>query len=134
MEFKRSIGNKRFSWVNQKMNVTALMYKKIQYALNGLRVGLTDQSFVLEIVVGIIMIPPLSFYFHAQPIFYALLASYCILLVVELLNTAIEMICNKLTLEHDEQIKAIKDVASAAVFIMIALNGILLLALLWEFF
>ncbi len=38
-----------------------------------------------------------------------------LLLVVELLNTAIEKLADRLTLEHDPQIGRVKDMGSAAV-------------------
>ena len=50
-------------------------------------------------------------------------------MVIELLNIAIEAICNTFTLERDDYIKPIKDVASAAVFNMIVFNEILLFVL-----
>ena len=42
----------------------------------------------------------------------------CLVLVVEGLNTAIEIVCNRITTEYDEGIKAAKDVASASVMLM----------------
>jgi diacylglycerol kinase (ATP) len=41
-----------------------------------------------------------------------------LVLIVESLNTAIEIVCNRITTEVDPGIKAAKDVASAAVMLM----------------
>lgn len=41
-----------------------------------------------------------------------------LVLIVEGLNTAIEIVCNRITTEIDPSIKAAKDVASAAVMLM----------------
>ena len=41
-----------------------------------------------------------------------------ILLSLEAINTAIELLCNLHTLEFDERIRAIKDVAATAIFII----------------
>ena len=38
-----------------------------------------------------------------------------LLLAIELLNTAIEKLADRLTLDHDEQIGKVKDIGSAAV-------------------
>ena len=44
---------------------------------------------------------------------------YFLLLAFELVNTAIEELCNKITLEIDADIKKIKDISSASVFIIL---------------
>lgn len=41
-----------------------------------------------------------------------------LVLIVESLNTAVEIVCNRITIEIDSSIKAAKDVASAAVMLM----------------
>ena len=47
------------------------------------------------------------------------------LLTVELLNTAIEKLADRLTLDHDEQIGRVKDMGSAAVGIALLIAGFL---------
>ena len=54
-----------------------------------------------------------------------LVATVLLLLTVELLNTAIEKLSDRLTIEHDPQIGLVKDLGSAAV------GGALLIAILW---
>ena len=44
-----------------------------------------------------------------------LVAAVALVLVVELLNTAIEKLSDRLTLDHDPQIGRVKDMGSAAV-------------------
>jgi diacylglycerol kinase (ATP) len=44
-------------------------------------------------------------------------------LVVELLNTAIEKLSDRLTLEHDPQIGQVKDMGSAAVGVSLVMAG-----------
>ena len=46
-----------------------------------------------------------------------------LLLVVELLNTAIEKLADRLTLDHDEQIGRVKDMGSAAVGVALLIAG-----------
>ena len=48
-----------------------------------------------------------------------------LLLVVELLNTAIEKLADRLTLDHDEQIGRVKDMGSAAVGVALLMAGFL---------
>lgn len=51
----------------------------------------------------------------------ALIASVLLLISIELLNTSLEKICDHVTLERHPQIKIVKDVASAAVLIALAI-------------
>jgi diacylglycerol kinase (ATP) len=44
-------------------------------------------------------------------------------LVVELLNTAIEKLADRLTMDHDPQIGRVKDMGSAAVGVTLLLAG-----------
>lgn len=53
-----------------------------------------------------------------------------LVLIVEGLNTAIEIVCNRITTEIDPSIKAAKDVASAAVMLMNATLLIYVVAIL----
>jgi diacylglycerol kinase (ATP) len=46
-------------------------------------------------------------------------------MAVELLNTAIEKLCDHVTPERHEQVRAIKDMGSAAVFCALALAALL---------
>ena len=45
------------------------------------------------------------------------------MLVVELLNTAIEKLADRLTMDHDPKIKHVKDMGSAAVGVTLLLVG-----------
>ena len=87
------------------------------HSISGLRYGLSEHSFRIELLVGLALLPIL--FFVQCPIEFKLLplSSYLLLLICELFNTAIEGICNRITQEEDPQIKVIKDISSAAVFI-----------------
>lgn len=54
----------------------------------------------------------------------ALVASLCLVLAVEFLNTAIERRCNHLHPNKHDAIKATKDLASAGVFFALLLAGL----------
>ena len=45
--------------------------------------------------------------------------TYFLLLAFEIFNTAIEKLCNKITKDYDKDIKQIKDLASASVFLIL---------------
>jgi diacylglycerol kinase (ATP) len=52
-----------------------------------------------------------------------LIAVVIMVLVVELLNTAIEKLADRLTTEHDQQIGQVKDMGSAAVGVTLVMAG-----------
>ncbi len=54
------------------------------------------------------------------------------IMVVELLNTAIEKLCDRVTLEHDPLIGRVKDMGSAAVGITLLMAGAVWLFAIWQ--
>ena len=53
-----------------------------------------------------------------------LVAAVALVLTVELLNTAIEKLADRLTTEHDMQIGRVKDMGSAAVGVTLLMAGL----------
>jgi diacylglycerol kinase (ATP) len=53
-------------------------------------------------------------------------------MVVELLNTAIEKLADRITLEHDPIIGRVKDMGSAAVGLTLLIAGAVWLLAIWE--
>jgi len=86
-------------------------------ALNGLRILLKERSAKRELLLVCVAIG----LFCYKPNVYTVLLTVLsfTLLAVEALNTAIEKICDHLTLEIHPEIKAIKDLGAAAVFILV---------------
>ena len=90
-------------------------------SINGLKVSLKENSFVLEIIGGFILIPYLIVS-DLNNIFKLIIVSiYFLLLAFELINTAIEKLSDKISKKYDPDIKKIKDISSAAVFIILIL-------------
>ena len=61
-----------------------------------------------------------------------LVCGWLLVLVIELLNSAIEQVCNRVSPEFHILIKHSKDMASAAIFVTLCLNALLWLAMLWQ--
>ncbi len=99
------------------------------YSLKGLKAAITyEEAFRLELIAVIIMLP-LAFVLGRSPREYAMLIG-CLLLVliVELLNSAIEAIVDRVSVEHHELSGRAKDIGSAAV--MLTLINV---AVIWGF-
>ena len=56
-----------------------------------------------------------------------------VILAFELLNTAIEKLSDKVTKNFDEDIKKIKDISSASVFVILSLLIVLLILTIFVF-
>jgi diacylglycerol kinase (ATP) len=76
-------------------------------------------------VVALLLAIPLSFVVGATMMRrLELVAVVLLLLLVELLNTAIEKLADRLTTEHDLQIGRVKDMGSAAVGVALIMAGL----------
>ena len=65
---------------------------------------------------------------------FELIGTLIFILIVELLNTAIEKLSDRITLDHDPALKRIKDMGSAAIFLSLLLAGAVWLWVLVERF
>ena len=63
-----------------------------------------------------------------------LVAAALLVPAAELLNSAVEEVCDLITKEYNEHIKHAKDMGSAAVLMMVLVNAVLWAAMLWERF
>ena len=88
-------------------------------SINGLKIVFKESSFVLEIILGIILIPYVLLVNLSIIIKLLIISTYLLLLAFEIFNTAIEKICDKITKKLDPDIKKIKDLSSASVFVIL---------------
>jgi len=102
------------------------------YSLEGFKAAFKhEDAFRQEVFLAIVLIP-LAVYLGKSPIEHALMiASVLLVLIVELLNSAIEAAVDHTSTEHNALAKQAKDIGSAAVFfalvIMVVVWGFLLL-------
>ncbi len=76
---------------------------------------------------------PLAFVIASDRWTFVLLVGVVLaLLIVELLNTAIEKLADRVTLEQDPLIGRVKDLGSAAVGVTLLLAGLVWLVALWD--
>jgi diacylglycerol kinase (ATP) len=83
---------------------------------NGLKSAFNSEQAVRQEVYALLLSLPLAWLVGTTAARrLELIAVLLLLLTVELLNTAIEKLADRLTLEHDVQIGRVKDMGSAAV-------------------
>jgi diacylglycerol kinase (ATP) len=120
MQFKRYTGFKR-------------LIMATGYSLAGFRSAFAGEAaFRQELLLCVIMIP-LGLWLGDNGIERALLVG-CLLLVliVELLNTAVESVVDRTGLELHVLAKRAKDIGSAAVFVALANVVVIWLLILWK--
>ncbi|HRY62844.1 MAG TPA: diacylglycerol kinase family protein [Candidatus Paceibacterota bacterium] len=90
----------------------------LRCALNGFWVAYKEEpNFKTEIFFAI-LIPYLGYHFGISTVeFLIITLTIGFVLATELLNTALEEICDKFHPEHDPRIEKIKDLAAAAVLV-----------------
>ncbi len=101
--------------------------KASQFSMKGLRAAWRDESaFRQECTLGLVLIP-LAFWLGQTLVETALLISaYAIVLIAELLNTAVEAVVDRVGEEPNDLAGRAKDIASAAVAL-----ALVLLAVIW---
>lgn len=92
-----------------------------------------EQAFRHEGIVLGILIVLLAVCGAAPDTWLVVVCAWLLVMVVELLNSAIEKACDTVTLERHPLIKAAKDMASAAIFVTMVMNGLLWLRLLLKY-
>jgi diacylglycerol kinase (ATP) len=100
-----------------------------RYSLSGIQAAYRhEDAFRQEALLAAILIP-LALWLPASGIGHALMiGSVILVLIVELLNSAVEATVDRISLEHHELAKRAKDIGSAAVFFSL-LNVVLVWAL-----
>jgi diacylglycerol kinase (ATP) len=94
----------------------------------------SEQAFREELVLLAIGVPLAVFLTADVGESVALIGTLVFILIVELLNTAIEKLSDRITLDHDPALKRIKDMGSAAIFLSLLLAGTVWLWVLVERF
>jgi len=92
------------------------------YSLSGLRFALTEESaFQQEFCLFVVLLIVLYFLPVSIAFKCILLFANTLVLIVELLNTALEAIVDMICPDYDIHAKQVKDLGSAAVFLSIVL-------------
>lgn len=106
--------------------------RKIRIALSGVsNAVLKDFSVRYKLVLSVMFLA-LAGLFETLFHFLLVLAVTGLMLVAEVLNTAIESLCDYVQADHDLRIKQIKDMAAGATFIAIFIWYVVLTIVLYE--
>jgi diacylglycerol kinase (ATP) len=94
------------------------LWNAFRYSLDGFRAAFKhEDAFRQEVLLAVIMIP-LALWVHASHIGKALMiGSVLLVIVIELVNSAIEATVDRISLDSHKLAKRAKDIGSAAVLV-----------------
>ncbi len=96
----------------------ARVVRATRYSLAGLRAAITNEAAFRQELALFVVLAPLGLWLGRTGVERALLlGSLLLVLIVELLNSAIETLVNRIGSERHELSGIAKDIASAAVFV-----------------
>ena len=91
---------------------------------SGLAFAVRSEQAIREELVALVLALPLAWLIGTTSMrSFELVASVLLVLAIELLNTAIEKLADRLTTDHDPQIGRVKDLGSAAVGVALLMAG-----------
>jgi diacylglycerol kinase (ATP) len=98
------------------------IYHATFYSIAGIRAAWKGEAaFRQEVLLAAILVPS-AFWVGTSPVEQVLLAgSVVLVLIVELLNSAIEAVVNRISMEHHPLSKEAKDMGSAAILVCLLL-------------
>ncbi len=103
------------------------------YSMDGLKGAYTGESAFRQEVWLTLVALPLAFWLGQGWVEVSLLiGSLLLVLIVELLNSAVEAVVDRVSFELHDLSKRAKDIASAAVFLSLTLAGGVWAAALWH--
>jgi len=114
----------RIYGTKQSVSPAQRFMKSTYYSYKGLRSTLLrEQAFRFEVYALVLSIPLSTLFARSALEYLMLIGSVVAVMIVELLNTGIETIVDRVGVEHHELSGRAKDAASAAVFLSILLSA-----------
>ena len=102
------------------------IFKAAGYSLAGLKTGLRlSLAFRQETGILILLVILLAAYQKPVTTWLVAVGAWLLVMMAELINTAIEETLNLITKDYNIGVKNAKDMASAAVFLLLAVNAAL---------
>jgi diacylglycerol kinase (ATP) len=109
------------------------MWRATLNTMNGLRAAASSEAAFRQELIALAIAAPLALIIATTNwSALAMIGVVVAVMIVELLNTAIEKLADRVTLEHDPIIGKVKDMGSAAVGLTLLLAGAVWLVAIWE--
>lgn len=103
-----------------------------RYSVDGLVAAFKGESaFRQEVVLGILLVPLALWLAKTEVHLVLMVGSLLLVLIVELLNSAIEATVDRISFEHNLLSKRAKDMGSAAVLLALTLTALVWGSVIW---
>ncbi|GFD88787.1 diacylglycerol kinase [Tenacibaculum sp. KUL152] len=107
--------------ITKRTGFTRLLFATY-YSMKGLKAAFKSEAAVRQELVAMVILVPVAFYLDVTHVERILLVmSLFIVLITELLNTALEKLCDHVSTDIHVLIGRAKDIGSAAVFVSLTL-------------
>ena len=104
---------------------TQRIFNATRYSLAGFKTAFQNEAAFRQILLINLILIPLSFWMPVSPAEQALMVAVCLLaLIIELINSAIEAVVDRISMERHELSKNAKDMGSAAQFVALSLIAV----------
>ena len=104
-----------------------------RYSLKGFKAAFANEAAFRQEAVLCLLLLPLAWWVGETPVEWLLLISSCVgVLIVELLNSAVETVVDRIGPEHHVLSGRAKDIGSAAVMLSLIMAGLTWGLLLWQ--
>ncbi|MCH4244547.1 diacylglycerol kinase [Acinetobacter gerneri] len=101
------------------------IFNATSYSIAGFKAAFSNEAAFRQIIFINIILIPLSFFLDVSRGEQALMIAVCLLaIIVELFNSAIEAVVDRVSLEKNELSKNAKDMGSAAQFVALTIIAI----------
>lgn len=101
------------------------------YSIKGLRAAFASEAAVRQEIFAMLILVPFAVYADVTNVERILMImSLCVVLITELLNTAVEKLCDHVSTDIHLLIGRAKDIGSAAVFVSLLLAAFVWLTIL----
>lgn len=101
--------------------------RKLKVILSGLHVAVvTDFSVAYKVILSVPVLG-IAFFFRQWVDFSLILLAMGLMLIAELFNSAIEVLCDFVEPQHNDRIRVIKDIAAASAGLSILVWAVILI-------
>ena len=119
---------------NQRTGITRVVYATI-FSIAGLRAAWRNEAAFRQECILALFLTPLGAWIGQDAVQRSLLiGTVWLVLIVELLNTAVESVVDRIGTDHHELSGRAKDQGSAAVFVSLMLTAVVWGMIVWEHF
>jgi diacylglycerol kinase (ATP) len=108
------------------------MLRASRNSISGLRLACSESAFRQELALAVVMLPASLWVGRGWTQVALLAGSVLLVLIVELLNSAIEAAIDRVSYEIHDLSKRAKDLGSAAVLVALLLCGSIWAAAIWQ--